>query len=106
MKLDVLFADWATTRAQNRWLFVAVAALSLALLLVTSLLLGRGPGGAVPVPPELPAETEIASDRAGQDYTGAGLGPVHRDPDRQCDARQMAPSIKYRPSTHIGAGDP
>ena len=70
MKLDVLFADWATTRAQNRWLFVAVAALSLALLLVTSLLLGRD-RVVVLVPPELSAETEIASDRAGQDYTKA-----------------------------------
>jgi conjugal transfer pilus assembly protein TraE len=68
--MDLFMRDWVGTRAQNRWLFPTVAALSACLLIQTFALMSRDEI-VVLVPPELSAETEIASARAGQDYTKA-----------------------------------
>ena len=70
MKMDLFMRDWAGTRAQNRWLFPTVAALSIAVLILTFALMRRDEI-VVLVPPELSAATEIASARAGQDYIKA-----------------------------------
>jgi len=70
MKLDVFMRDWAGTRAQNRWLFPTVAALSACVLVQTFALMSRDEI-VVLVPPELSAEMEVAGSRADQDYTKA-----------------------------------
>ena len=70
MKLDLFMRGWAATRGQNRMLFGSVSALSLVVLMQTFALLGRD-RVVVLVPPELSAETEIARNRAGKDYTKA-----------------------------------
>lgn len=70
MKMDLFMRDWAGTRAQNRWLFPTVAALSITVLIQTFALMRRDEI-VVLVPPELSAATEVASARAGQDYTKA-----------------------------------
>ena len=70
MKMDLFMRDWAGTRAQNRWLFPTVAALSACLVIQTFALMSRDEI-VVLVPPELSAETEIASARADQDYIKA-----------------------------------
>ncbi|MEZ5934826.1 MAG: TraE/TraK family type IV conjugative transfer system protein [Alphaproteobacteria bacterium] len=70
MKLDLFMRDWASTRAQNRWLFPTVAGLSVCVLVQTFALMSRDEI-VVLVPPELSAEMEVASSRATQDYTKA-----------------------------------
>lgn len=70
MRMDLFMCGWAGTRAQNRWLFPTVAALSIAVVIQTIALMWRDEI-VVLVPPELSAKTEIASARAGQDYTKA-----------------------------------
>jgi len=70
MKLDAFMRDWAGTRAQNRWLFPTVAALSACVLVQTFALMSRDEI-VVLVPPELSAEMKVASSNASRDYTKA-----------------------------------